>query len=92
MDQVCSCSNNPLAMCTSSRVLLAVRSVHLMHVTRCTVCAQGVDVDRRMLDFLVGLDTEFSDLVDGSHLYYPGDVSLQVGCAPSCAIYWMYAC
>lgn len=51
------------------------------------MCAQGVDVDRRMLDFLVGLDTEFSDLVDGSHLYYPGDVSLQVGCAPSCAAY-----
>lgn len=32
---------------------------------------QGVDVDRRMLDFLVGLDTEFSDLVDGSHLVRP---------------------
>jgi len=30
-----------------------------------------VDVDRRMLDFLVGLDTEFSDLVDGSHLVRP---------------------
>lgn len=24
-----------------------------------------------MLDFLVGLDTEFSDMVDGSHLYFP---------------------
>jgi hypothetical protein len=39
----------------------------LIHVTPCTLCAQGVDVDRRMLDFLVGLDTEFSDLVDGTH-------------------------
>ena len=30
-----------------------------------------VEVDRRMLDFCVGLDTEFSEIVDGSHLYYP---------------------
>ncbi|GIM08475.1 hypothetical protein Vretimale_12482, partial [Volvox reticuliferus] len=38
---------------------------------------QGVDLDRRMLDFLVGLDTEFSDMVDGSHLYYPSYVRLE---------------
>ena len=30
-----------------------------------------VEIDRRMLDFCVGLDTEFSEIVDGSHLYYP---------------------
>jgi hypothetical protein len=30
-----------------------------------------------MLDFLVGLDTECSDVVEGSHVYYPGDVALQ---------------
>ena len=24
-----------------------------------------------MLDFCVGLDTEFSEIVEGSHLYYP---------------------
>lgn len=24
-----------------------------------------------MLDFIVGLDTEFSELIDGSHLYMP---------------------
>ena len=24
-----------------------------------------------MLDFCVGLDTEFSELVEGSHLYFP---------------------
>ena len=29
------------------------------------------EVDRRMLDFVVGLDTEFSELMDGSHLYTP---------------------
>ena len=29
------------------------------------------EVDRRMLDFVVGLDTEFSELMDGSHLYAP---------------------
>ena len=38
---------------------------------------QGVDIDRRMLDFLVGLDTEFSDIVDGSHLYFPSAVQLE---------------
>ena len=30
-----------------------------------------VEIDRRMLDFCVGLDTEFSEIVEGSHLYYP---------------------
>ena len=30
-----------------------------------------------MLDFLVGLDTEFSDMVDGSHLYFPSAVQLE---------------
>ena len=30
-----------------------------------------VEIDRRMLDFCVGLDTEFSEVVEGSHLYYP---------------------
>jgi SpoVK/Ycf46/Vps4 family AAA+-type ATPase len=34
------------------------------------VCAVP-QIDRRMLDFCVGLDTEFSELVDGSHLYTP---------------------
>ena len=31
----------------------------------------GVEIDRRMLDFCVGLDTEFSEIVEGSHLYFP---------------------
>lgn len=35
-----------------------------------------MDIDRRMLDFLVGLDTEFSDMVDGSHLYFPSAVQV----------------
>jgi hypothetical protein len=30
-----------------------------------------IEIDRRMLDFVVGLDTEFSEIVDGSHLYTP---------------------
>eukprot|EP00026_Physarum_polycephalum_P001373 Phypoly_transcript_01374.p1 GENE.Phypoly_transcript_01374~~Phypoly_transcript_01374.p1 ORF type:complete len:556 (+),score=115.18 Phypoly_transcript_01374:1030-2697(+) len=30
-----------------------------------------VEIDRRMLDFTVGLDTEFSEVVEGSHLYHP---------------------
>lgn len=36
-----------------------------------------MDIDRRTLDFLVGLDTEFSDMVDGSHLYFPSAVHLE---------------
>jgi hypothetical protein len=28
-----------------------------------------IELDRRMLDFIVGLDTEFSELVEGSHRY-----------------------
>lgn len=31
----------------------------------------SVELDRRMLDFVVGLDTELSELVEGSHLYTP---------------------
>jgi len=31
----------------------------------------SLEIDRRMLDFVVGLDTEFSEIVDGSHLYTP---------------------
>eukprot|EP01006_Ploeotia_vitrea_P008062 TRINITY_DN19007_c0_g2_i1.p1 TRINITY_DN19007_c0_g2~~TRINITY_DN19007_c0_g2_i1.p1 ORF type:complete len:916 (-),score=128.42 TRINITY_DN19007_c0_g2_i1:39-2519(-) len=30
-----------------------------------------VDIDRRMLDYLVGLDSEFAEIVDGSHLFVP---------------------
>eukprot|EP01117_Protostelium_nocturnum_P002988 TRINITY_DN13919_c0_g1_i1.p1 TRINITY_DN13919_c0_g1~~TRINITY_DN13919_c0_g1_i1.p1 ORF type:complete len:1057 (+),score=459.92 TRINITY_DN13919_c0_g1_i1:75-3245(+) len=28
-------------------------------------------VDRRMLEFVMGIDSEFSELVEGSHLYFP---------------------
>ncbi|CAB9508086.1 cycle protein 48 homolog AF_1297 [Seminavis robusta] len=41
-------------------------------MTDLTAC--NVELDRRMFDFLVALDTEFGELVDGSHLYLP-DVS-----------------
>ena len=34
------------------------------------ICGQ-VEIDRRLLDFCVGLDTEFSEVVEGSHLYFP---------------------
>ena len=33
--------------------------------------ASIVEIDRRVLDFLIGLDTELSEIVDGSHLYNP---------------------
>ena len=31
-----------------------------------------------MLDFCVGLDTEFSEIVEGSHLYFPKTQFAQV--------------
>lgn len=31
----------------------------------------NVEVDRRLLDYIVGLDTELSEIVDGSDLFYP---------------------
>ena len=30
-----------------------------------------VEMDRRLLDYVCGLDTEFSELVNGSHLFLP---------------------
>lgn len=33
------------------------------------VTYQHVELDRRMLDWIVGLDTEMNELVEGSHLY-----------------------
>ncbi|XP_057858143.2 uncharacterized protein LOC131067212 isoform X1 [Cryptomeria japonica] len=37
---------------------------------------QQVDLDRRILDWIVGLDTEIDELIEGSHLYKP-KVSMQ---------------
>lgn len=34
----------------------------------------SVELDRRMLDYIVGLDTEFSEIVDGSNLYTPNGI------------------
>ena len=31
----------------------------------------SVEMDRRLLDYVCGLDTEFNELIDGSHLYAP---------------------
>ncbi|CAE7754509.1 unnamed protein product, partial [Symbiodinium necroappetens] len=48
---------------------------HIIHVS--TKGVQGdlsscpVEIDRRMVDFIVGLDSEVHHLVDGSHLYMP---------------------
>ena len=39
-----------------------------------------------MLDFCVGLDTEFSEIVEGSHLYYPKTKFEQVCGAGSCTL------
>jgi SpoVK/Ycf46/Vps4 family AAA+-type ATPase len=38
-------------------------------MTDLTQC--GVKLDRRLFDYIVGLDTEMSELVNGSHLYMP---------------------
>ncbi len=39
-----------------------------------------VELDRRMLDYVVGLDTEFSEIVDGSHLYTPKADAMHAPC------------
>ena len=46
-----------------------------------------VEIDRRMLDFCAGLDTEFSEIVEGSHLYFPQTKFKQVAIMSQCAAY-----
>ena len=41
-----------------------------------------VELDRRLFDYIVGLDTEMSEVVEGSHLYLP-DVNLEDVVLPS---------
>ena len=49
-----------------------------------------VEIDRRMLDFCVGLDTEFSEIVEGSHLYYPKTRFEQVSTAVTVNVIILY--
>ena len=43
-----------------------------------------------MIDFCVGLDTEFSEIVEGSHLYFPKTKFEQVsGCNQTTSSYTM---
>lgn len=44
--------------------------IHLDSWTR-DFASVDVEIDRKMLDYLVGLDTEISELVEGSHIYTP---------------------
>ncbi|CAK9089392.1 Cell division cycle protein 48 homolog AF_1297 [Durusdinium trenchii] len=48
---------------------------HIIHVSTKGVHGDlsscPVEIDRRMVDFIVGLDSEVHQLVDGSHLYLP---------------------
>uniref|UniRef100_K3WDU6 AAA+ ATPase domain-containing protein n=1 Tax=Globisporangium ultimum (strain ATCC 200006 / CBS 805.95 / DAOM BR144) TaxID=431595 RepID=K3WDU6_GLOUD len=41
------------------------------HSTAGDLVDQRVELDRRVLDWVVGLDTEINELVEGSDLYYP---------------------
>lgn len=41
------------------------------HATAGDLVDQRVELDRRVLDWVVGLDTEMNELVEGSDLYYP---------------------
>lgn len=41
------------------------------HSTAGDLVDQRVELDRRVLDWVVGLDTEMNELVEGSDLYYP---------------------
>ena len=64
-------------VCTVQRMCVHIhrfKSYGLINVrfamNECSLFSQ-VEIDRRMLDFCVGLDTEFSEVVEGSHLYFP---------------------
>ena len=37
-----------------------------------------VEIDRRMMDWIVGLDTEMNEIVEGSYLYKPNMLVKQV--------------
>ncbi|XP_024517371.1 uncharacterized protein LOC112341471 isoform X1 [Selaginella moellendorffii] len=53
-----------------SRGLIKLRNA-VYNRARCDLMDQQVELDRRMLDWIVGLDTEMNELVDGSYLYTP---------------------
>lgn len=42
----------------------------------------NIEIDRRMLDYVCGLDTQFSEFVNGSNLYFPQVTLNQVILAP----------
>ena len=63
---MCLCN---VCMCVCACVYMVC--VHVCVCNGITELVLQVEIDRRMLDFCVGLDTEFSEIVEGSHLYYP---------------------
>ena len=58
-------------MCACAYVRVCIWYVCMCVCNGITELVLQVEIDRRMLDFCVGLDTEFSEIVEGSHLYYP---------------------
>ncbi|KAL3696624.1 hypothetical protein R1sor_010700 [Riccia sorocarpa] len=54
-----------------SRGLIKLRPTPYARGGRGDLMDQQVELDRRMLDWIVGLDTEMNELVEGSHLYTP---------------------
>ncbi|KAG6551896.1 hypothetical protein Mapa_006512 [Marchantia paleacea] len=54
-----------------SRGLIKLRATPYARGGRGDLMDQQVELDRRMLDWIVGLDTEMNELVEGSHLYTP---------------------
>jgi hypothetical protein len=47
-------------------ILILSQHDFMTDLTNCVI-----ELDRRLFDYLVGLDTEMSEIVDGSHFYLP---------------------
>lgn len=62
-----------LDLCGHTRCLLALvrRGIIKIRKADADLLDLTVTIDRRILDWVVGLDTEISELVEGSNLYTP---------------------
>ena len=65
------CLSLSATSCVCLVSLHACLSTDALSIYSPDISVSQVEIDRRMLDFCVGLDTEFSEIVEGSHLYFP---------------------
>ena len=51
-----------------------------------------VELDRRLLDYIVGLDTEINELVDGSVSSVLSCLTIGSPCTLTCRCIWVFGC